>query len=111
MVAARLEGSDYRSGCAIATMVLELAPENEELSTDFETVFGRSRAALARRFETWAIARGRAIGLANLVMSAFEGALVLNRAARSTEALQTTVEAIAEVMDHEPSTRKELRHG
>jgi TetR/AcrR family transcriptional regulator, lmrAB and yxaGH operons repressor len=52
MVAARLEGSDCRSGCAIATMVLEPAPENEEPSTDFETVFGRSRAALARRFET-----------------------------------------------------------
>jgi TetR/AcrR family transcriptional regulator, lmrAB and yxaGH operons repressor len=104
MVAARLEGSDCRSGCAIATMVLELAPENEELSTDFETVFGRSRAALARRFETWAIAPGRAIGLANLVTSAFEGALVLSRAARSTEALQTTVEAMAEVIDHERST-------
>ena len=102
MVAARLEGSDYRSGCAIATMVLELAPENEELSTDFETVFGRWRAALARRFETWAIAPGRAIGLANLVMSAFEGALILSRAARSTESFSTTVQAVAEVIDHEP---------
>src|ERR1700751_6171594 len=29
MVAAPLESSDYRSGCASATMVLELAPENE----------------------------------------------------------------------------------
>jgi TetR/AcrR family transcriptional regulator, lmrAB and yxaGH operons repressor len=102
MVAARLEGSGYRSGCAIATMVLELAPENEELSTDFEAVFGRWRAALARRFETWAIAPDRAVGLANLVMSAFEGALVLSRAARSTEAFKTTVRAVADVVDHEP---------
>ena len=83
-------------------MVLELAPENEELSTDFETVFGRWRTALARRFETWAIAPGRAIGLADLVMSAFEGALILSRAARSTESFKTTVQAIAEVIDNEP---------
>jgi TetR/AcrR family transcriptional regulator, lmrAB and yxaGH operons repressor len=32
MMAARLESSHYRSGCAIATMVLELTPESEELS-------------------------------------------------------------------------------
>jgi TetR/AcrR family transcriptional repressor of lmrAB and yxaGH operons len=102
MVAARLEDSNYRSGCAIATMVLELAPQNEELSTDFDAVFGRWRAALADRFESWAIAPGRAVGLADLVMSAFEGALVLSRAARSTEAFKTTVQAVAEVIDHEP---------
>lgn len=102
LVAARMEASGYRSGCAIATMVLELAPQNEELSADFEAVFGRWRAALADRFETWAIPRGRALGLADLVMSAFEGALVLSRASRSTEALKTTVRAVAEVIDHEP---------
>ena len=50
-VAARLEGSGYSSGCAIATMVLELAPENEELSIEFEKVFERWRQALVREFE------------------------------------------------------------
>ena len=102
VVAARMEGSDYRSGCAIATMVLELAPQNEELSADFEAVFGRWRVALTREFETWAIGPGRAIRLADLVMSAFEGALVLSRAARSTEAFKTTVQAVADVIDDEP---------
>jgi TetR/AcrR family transcriptional regulator, lmrAB and yxaGH operons repressor len=102
VVAARMEGSDYRSGCAIATMVLELAPENEELSADFEAVFGRWRAALTREFEIWAIAPGRAVRLADLVMSAFEGALVLSRAARSTETFKTTVQAVADVIDDEP---------
>jgi TetR/AcrR family transcriptional regulator, lmrAB and yxaGH operons repressor len=102
VVAARMQDSDYRSGCAIATMVLELAPDNEELSADFEAVFGRWRAALTREFENWAIAPGRAVGLADLVMSAFEGALVLSRAARSTEAFKTTVQAVADAIDHEP---------
>ena len=101
VVAARMEGSDYRSGCAIATMVLELAPENEELSADFEAVFGRWRVALTREFETWAIGPGRAIRLADLVMSTFEGALVLSRAARSTEVFESTVRAVADVIDDE----------
>jgi hypothetical protein len=55
-----------------------------------------------RAVETWAIAPGRAVGLADLVMSAFEGALVLSRAARSTETFKTTVQAVADAIDHEP---------
>ncbi len=105
VVAARMEGSDYRSGCAIATTVLELAPKNEELSADFEAVFGRWRAALTREFEAWAIGPGRAIRLADLVMSAFEGGLVLSRAARSTQAFKTTIQAVADVIDDEPRPR------
>src|SRR6516164_1591801 len=34
----RLEASGYCSGCAIATMVLELAPQDEELSAEFDKV-------------------------------------------------------------------------
>ncbi len=102
VVAARMEGSDYRSGCAIATMVLELAPENEELSADFEAVFGRWRAALTREFETRDIGPDRAVRLADLVMSTFEGALILSRAASTTESFKNTVQAVADVIDHEP---------
>jgi TetR/AcrR family transcriptional repressor of lmrAB and yxaGH operons len=102
MVAARLEGSDYRSGCAIATMVLELAPQNEELSSDFEKVFERWRQALASRFETWGIAARRATDLANLVMSVFEGALVVSRAARSIDSFAAAIQALAEFIEHEP---------
>src|SRR5207245_3701066 len=36
ILASRLERSGYQSGCAIATMVLELAPRDEEFSADFE---------------------------------------------------------------------------
>jgi TetR/AcrR family transcriptional regulator, lmrAB and yxaGH operons repressor len=102
MVAARLEGSGYRSGCAIATMVLELAPQTEELSSEFEKVFGRWRQALARQFEIWGIAAGRAPDLADLVMSVFEGGLVLSRAARRIDSFAAAIEALAELVEHEP---------
>ena len=102
MVAARLEGSDYRSGCAIATMVLELAPQNEELSSDFDKVFERWRQALASQFETWGIATGRGTDLANLVMSVFEGALVVSRAARRIDPFAAAIEALADFIEREP---------
>jgi hypothetical protein len=102
MVMARLEGSGYRSGCAIATMVLELAPQSEELSSEFEKVFGRWRHVLARHFEIRGIAAGRATDLADLAMSVFEGGLVVSRAARRIDSLRTAIEALAEVVEHEP---------
>ncbi len=102
MVADRLEGSGYRSGCAIATMVLELAPQSEDLSSEFEKVFARWRHALARQFETWRITPGRATDLADLVMSVFEGALIVSRAARDIDPFRRAIEGLADLVEHEP---------
>ena len=52
IVASRLERSAYQSGCAIATMVLELAPRDEEFSADFDTGSGG--------YESWSSSAGRA---------------------------------------------------
>jgi TetR/AcrR family transcriptional repressor of lmrAB and yxaGH operons len=100
IMADRLERSGYQNGCAIATMVLELAPGDEELSAAFDTVFARWRAALVTRFEPLGLTPGRAKILADLTMSALEGALVLSRAARSTEPFATTTEALITAIDH-----------
>jgi len=59
IMAGRLERSGYQSGCAIATMVLELAPRDEEFSAGFDSVFARWRAALVTRFEPLGIAPRR----------------------------------------------------
>jgi TetR/AcrR family transcriptional repressor of lmrAB and yxaGH operons len=101
----RLEGSDYKHGCSIATMVLELAPHDEELSVEFDKVFARWRAALVARFEPWGIAPDGGVVLADLVMSAFEGALILSRAARSSEPFWNTVEALVKLIDHDTAFR------
>jgi AcrR family transcriptional regulator len=97
----RLERSGYQSGCAIATMVLELAPRDEAFSAGFDHVFARWRAALVARFEPWGLDPGRAAALADLTISAFEGAAVLSRAARSTEPFTTTTEALISALGHD----------
>ena len=105
ILASRLERSGYQRGCAIATMVLELAPGDEEFSADFDSVFARWRAALVTRFEPLGIAPDRAAALADLTISAFEGAAVLSRAARSTEPFTTTIEALISAIDHDAASQ------
>src|SRR5215468_8112576 len=100
ILAGRLERSGYHSGCAIATMVLELAPRDEELSAAFDRVFARWRAALVTRLEPLGLAPDRAAALADLTISALEGALVLSRAARSTQPFTTTTQALTSAIDH-----------
>lgn len=110
ILAGRFERSGYQSGCAIATMVLELAPGDEELSAEFHDVFARWRAALVSRFEPLGIAAGRAAALADLVISALEGALLLSRAARSTEPFTTTIEALISAIDHQAASLCQLEY-
>jgi hypothetical protein len=53
MEAQRLDSSAYQRGSAIATMVLELAPDHEDLSTDFDKAPGRTWASFLRLLATW----------------------------------------------------------
>jgi TetR/AcrR family transcriptional repressor of lmrAB and yxaGH operons len=105
IVAERLEDSGYKCGCSIATMVLELAPQDEELSVEFDAVFTRWRAALVDQFEAMRVPPERADVVAGLVMSAFEGALVLSRAARGPAPFRSTVDALAAVVGDEAASR------
>jgi hypothetical protein len=84
ILTSRLERSGYQSGCAIATMVLELAPHDQAFSAGFNNVFARWRAALVTRFEQLGITPDRAAG-----------------PARSTEPFTTTVEALISAIDHD----------
>ncbi|HEX7269720.1 MAG TPA: TetR family transcriptional regulator [Streptosporangiaceae bacterium] len=104
ILTSRLERSGYQSGCAIATMVLELAPRDEEFSADFDSVFARWHAALVARFQPLGIAPDRAAALADLTISAIEGAAVLSRAARSTKPFTTTTEALISAIDHDAAS-------
>src|SRR5260221_10901212 len=82
IMAGRFERSGYQSGCAIATMVLELAPRDEEFTADFDSVFARWRAALGTPFEPLGIPPRHPAVLAGLTRPPLEDALGLSRAAR-----------------------------
>ena len=97
-IAARLELSGYERGCAIATMVLELAPGDERLSDGFAQVFARCRAALAAQFEQWGFAPERALADAEIVMTALEGAMIVSRAERSLASFHHTTEALVTII-------------
>jgi len=97
----RLEESGYCSGCAIATVVLELAPRDEEVSAECSKVFARWHSALVDRFEHWGVEHGRADAIADLVVTTFEGGLVVSRAARSSEPFWSTINALIDLIDSE----------
>jgi TetR/AcrR family transcriptional regulator, lmrAB and yxaGH operons repressor len=97
-IAERLEASGYERGCAIATMVLELAPADERSSDGFAHVFARCRAALAAEFEHRGIASERALADADVVMVSLEGAMIVSRAERSLDAFRHTTEALVAVV-------------
>jgi hypothetical protein len=87
-------------------MVLELAPYDEDFSAQFDDVFARWRAALVTSFEVFGIGPERGVPLADLVMSTLEGALILSRAARSSEPFWNSVEALAGIVDDDRARRR-----
>jgi AcrR family transcriptional regulator len=94
-----LRATDYADACPIETVALEVASTNEPL-----------RAATAEVFESWiqgATVRFRAAGiddrkareLAISLVALLEGAFVLCRAARTTEALETAGKTAAAAVE------------
>jgi hypothetical protein len=85
-------------------MVLELAPRDEQLSAEFDAVFARWRAALVNQFAVMGFAGERGAVFADLVISGFEGALILSRAARRPEPFRSTVDVLSALVDHEAAS-------
>jgi AcrR family transcriptional regulator len=80
-----LRESGYEDACPIATVALEVASTSEPLREATHEVFEAWLAALAERFAAAGPDRARSLALA--VLASLEGAFVLSRAARSTEAM------------------------
>jgi AcrR family transcriptional regulator len=85
--AATLTATDYEDACPIATVALEVASTDDRLRQATAAVFERWTAAITERLDD------REKGLA--IIAALEGAFVLCRASRSTEAMQAAGEMAA----------------
>jgi TetR/AcrR family transcriptional regulator, lmrAB and yxaGH operons repressor len=82
VLAEGLERSDYRDGCPIATVTLELASDSQALRAAATETFDSWLDALQQRLLIAGVATPVAERRALLVLSAIEGALILARAKR-----------------------------
>ena len=86
--AEHLATTGYADACPIATIALEVSSHSEVLRQACDEVFGMWIEEGTRRFTGQGIPAGTARRLAVALLSLLEGAFVLCRAARSTEALE-----------------------
>ncbi|WUL56626.1 TetR/AcrR family transcriptional regulator [Amycolatopsis sp. NBC_00348] len=84
---ATLEATDYVEGCPIATVALEVASTNEPLREATADVFTAWIDAGTEKFARFGLSQDAARTLTISVVNSLEGAFVLCRALRDTEAM------------------------
>src|SRR5215475_12779170 len=84
--------------------VEEMVDEAARHADDPASLIRAMAQILTSRLERSGYQSGCAAALADLTISAFEGAAVLSRAARSTEPFNTTIEALISAIDHEAAS-------
>ncbi|WP_205660458.1 TetR/AcrR family transcriptional regulator [Amycolatopsis antarctica] len=98
-----LRETDYADACPIATIALEVASTNEALRRATADVFDSWIATGAERFREWGLDEATSRRLTIALLTSLEGAFVLSRAQRNTEALEvagaTIVEAVRAAVD------------
>ena len=97
--------TDYEDACPIATVALEVASTNEPLRRATADVFESWISSVVQRLTDAGIEARRARELAVFVISALEGAFVLCRAMKSTEAMDVAragVIAAFEAVERDP---------
>jgi AcrR family transcriptional regulator len=94
-----LAATDYADACPIETVALEVASTNEPLRVATAEVFDSWLDALAFMLAAEGIAPTDARALAHVIISALEGAFVLARAARRTDALDACADAMAQLVE------------
>jgi AcrR family transcriptional regulator len=97
--AAHVEGSGYADACPIATVALEISSASEVMRQACADVFERWIAAGAARFADAGASEALARELAIALFCALEGAFVLARATRTTEALHVAGELCAAAVE------------
>ncbi|WP_446681638.1 TetR/AcrR family transcriptional regulator [Amycolatopsis plumensis] len=94
---ATLEATDYVEGCPIATVALEVASTNEPLRQATADVFTAWIDAGTEKFAKFGLPRDAARTLTITAVNNLEGAFVLCRSLRDTEAMAVAGAATVEV--------------
>lgn len=93
-----MEKSGFRDGCPITTVLLELAPQEREISKAGREAYGRRISILREKLLADGFSEKRAKRLASLCTSAMQGALIQARIDRSGDALIVAAEELADML-------------
>lgn len=103
-----LVATGYADACPVETVALEVASTNEPLRLATAEVFDSWLDALAALLAAEGMPTTRARALAHVVISALEGAFVLARATRRTEALDACADAMAQLVESTLASERDL---
>jgi AcrR family transcriptional regulator len=94
-----LAATGYADACPVETVALEVASTNERLRLATAEVFDSWLDGLTALMRSQGIEATQARALAHTILSALEGAFVLARAARRTDALDACADAMARLVE------------
>ena len=94
-----LTDSEYADACPIETVALEVASTNEPLRLATAEVFDSWIVRLTALLALEGVEEPRARELAQVVICALEGAFILARASRTTDALHACGDAMADLVE------------
>ncbi|AXA96140.1 TetR/AcrR family transcriptional regulator [Microbacterium sp. PM5] len=91
--------SDYRLGCPVSVVTLEMGAESQRLRNACAAAFESWIAPTAALLEAEGLDAAPARSLATVVVSTIEGAVILSRATRSAQPLTSAADVLAELID------------
>lgn len=98
-LATLLTTSDFRLGCPVSVVTLEMGAENDQLREACAAAFESWIASTAGLLESSGVDADGARSLATVVVSTIEGAIIVSRAMQSTEPLFAAADVIAVLID------------
>ena len=102
--------TNYADACPIATIALEVASIDEGLRQATAEVFGSWVSAAARHLERGGVPAAEAGRLATFALAALEGAFILCRAQRSTNAIEVAAAHVQRAV-HDAVSRADQGEG
>ncbi len=93
-----LAGSGFERGCPLAAIALESTPQDVAIREALAAGFAAIRVRLQSNLIGAGMPLDMAEGVSALIVSAYEGALLQARVAGSTEAMQSTTQALVHLV-------------
>lgn len=108
-LAAIVSESDFRLGCPVSVVTLEMGAESERLRQACVAAFESWISPTAAFLEANGLASAEARSLATVVVSTIEGAVIVSRALRSTGPLAAAADVVADLIDQRCRTAEAAR--